>query len=113
MGYVIGDCSLGNDLRFDIPADVDQGDLIVKDGVLFNATSSTIYLYCDDYPSYSFRLTSFSGLEYRTDNYSYTSVPLMVDGVPFVSPRLTDVILFCTLLVCALLIICKGGAKRA
>lgn len=114
MGYVIGDCSLGNDLRFEIPANYEYGDLIDKDGFLFNATSSTIYIYCDDYPAYSFRLTSFSGVEYRTaaSNYSYTDLPLKLDRSPVLRPALADVILFGTILISALLIICKGGAKR-
>lgn len=115
MGFVQGDCSLGNDLRFEIPADIEQGDLIDKDGYLFNATSGTIYIYCDEYPEYSFRLSSFSGVEYRTNsnNYSYSDMPLKLDSAPVLRPALADVILFAALLISALLIICKGGAKRA
>lgn len=114
MGYVVGDCSLGDDLRFEIPANYEHGDLIEKDGQLFNATSSTIYIYCDEYPEYSFRLSSFSGVEYRTsaNNYNYTSMPITIDYGPVLRPALSDVLLFGTLVISALLIICKGGAKR-
>lgn len=115
MGYVVGDCSLGNDLRFEIPADYEHGDLIEKDGYLFNATSGTVYIYCDEYPEYSFRLPSFSGVEYRTasSNYSYTDIPVRIDSAPVLRPALSEVLLFGILVVSALMIICKGGAKRA
>lgn len=114
MGYVVGDCSLGNDLRFEIPADYEQGDLIEKDGYLFNATSGTVYIYCEEFPDYSFRLSSFSGVEYRTSssNYSYSDLPLSIDSVPVLRPALSDVLLFGILVISALLIVCKGGAKR-
>lgn len=114
MGYVVGDCSLGQDLRFEVPSNYETGDLIDKDGYLFNCTSSTITIYCEEYPDYSFRLPGFSGLEYRTsaNNYSYSELPLLLDSAPVLSPALTDVVLFATLVISALLIICKGGAKR-
>lgn len=114
MGYVVGDCSLGNDLRFEIPADYEQGDLIEKDGYLFNATSGTVYIYCEEFPDYSFRLSSFSGVEYRTSssNYSYSDLPLSIDSVPVLRPSLSDVLLFGILVISALIIVCKGGAKR-
>lgn len=115
MGYVIGDCSLGDDLRFEIPTEYTSGDLIIKDGDLFNATSGTIYLYCDQFPDYQFRLSSFSGLEYRkstSSGYTFTELPFSVDTGPVLLPVLSDVILFATLLISALIVICKGGARR-
>lgn len=114
MGYVVGDCSLGKDLRFEIPSDYEYGDLIEKDGYLFNSTSGTVYIYCDDYPEYSFRLPSFSGVEYRTasSNYSYTDLPVSIDSAPVLRPALSDVLIFGILIISALLIICKGGARR-
>lgn len=113
MNYVIGDCYLGEDLRFDIPNNIENGDLIVKDGELFNATSSSITIYCDSFPDYSFRLPPLSGLQYRTDNYSYSSLPLSVGDDLHLSLDLAQVCLVGILLICALLIICRGGAKRA
>lgn len=115
MGYVVGDCSLGQDLRFEIPSNYEQGSLIVRDGYLFNSTSSTITIYCESFPNYSFRLNAWSGLEYRENSvggYSYVSVPLLVDSGPVLSLRSSSVILFAAILISVLIIICKGGAKR-
>lgn len=115
MGYVIGDCSLGQDLRFEIPSNYEQGSLIVKDGVLFNSTSSTITIYCESFPDYSFRLSAWDGLQYRTSSgssYSYVDLPLKVDTGPVLSLAMADVILFIGILLAALIIICRGGAKR-
>lgn len=115
MGYVVGDCSLGQDLRFEIPSNYEQGSLIVRDGVLYNSTSGSITIYCDSFPDYSFRVPAMSGLEYRTSSgagYTYNSLPLTVDSGPVLSLRAADVCLIGALLISALLIICKGGAKR-
>lgn len=114
MGYVIGDCSLGQDLRFEIPSNYEQGSLIVKDGQLFNSTSGTITIYCESYPDYSFRLSPWDGLQYRTSssNYSYTDLPLTVDTGPVLSLAPAQVMLLGAILLSALMIICRGGAKR-
>lgn len=112
MNYVTGDCDLGVDLRFDIPSNIENGDLIVKDGYLFNATSSTITVYCEELPSYSFRLSPMSGLSYRENNYTYVDVPLSVDSGPFLSLSVANVVLVFGMIISALLIICRGGAKR-
>lgn len=113
MGYFTGDCSLGSDLRFEVPSDIEMGDLIVKDGYIFNNTSGSITVYCDSFPDYSFRVAAMSGLEYRTSNYSYTSLPLTIDDGPFLVPALYQVLIFGIVLISALMIICRGGAKRA
>lgn len=115
MGYVIGDCSLGQDLRFEIPSNYEQGSLIIKNGQLFNSTSGTITIYCERFPDYSFRLPSWDGLEYRTSSttgYSYVDLPLTVDTGPVLSLRSGNVLLFAAILISALIIICRGGAKR-
>lgn len=112
MNYVVGDCQLGEDLRLEIPNDVETGDLINKDGYLFNSTGSTINVYSDKYPEYSFRLPPMSGLQYRADNYTYVEIPFSIDFGPYLAMSLSHVFLFGTLLISALLIICKGGAKR-
>lgn len=115
MGYVVGDCSLGQDLRFEIPSNYEQGSLIIKDGVLFNSTSGSITIYCERFPDYSFRLNAWSGLEYRSSSaggYSYVDLPLKVDTGPVLSLRSSSVILFAAILISALIIICRGGAKR-
>lgn len=115
MGYVVGDCSLGYDLKFEIPSNYEQGSLIIRDGKLFNATSSTITIYCEQYPDYTFRLNAWSGLEYRQSSgagYSYVALPLTVEVGPVLSLRSSSVILFAAILISALIIICRGGAKR-
>lgn len=114
MGYVVGDCSLGQDLRFEIPSNYEEGSLVIKDGVLFNSTSGAITIYCESFPDYSFRLPAWSGLEYRisSSNYSYSDLPLTVDTGPVLSLRSSSVILFAAILISALIIICRGGAKR-
>lgn len=115
MGYVVGDCSLGQDLRFEIPSNYEQGSLIIRDGQLFNSTSSAITIYCESFPDYSFRLPAWDGLEYRTSStggYSYVDLPLTVDTGPVLSLRSSSVILFAAILISSLLIICRGGAKR-
>ena len=115
MGYVVGDCSLGQDLRFEIPSNYEQGSLIIRDGQLFNSTSAAITIYCEQFPDYSFRLPAWDGLEYRSSSaagYSYVDLPLTVDTGPVLSLRSSSVILFAAILISALLIICRGGAKR-
>jgi len=115
MGYVVGDCSLGYDLRFEIPSNYEQGSLVIRDGLLFNTTSSAITVYCEEYPDYSFRLPAWDGLEYRTSStggYSYVDLPLTVNTGPVLSLRSANVLLFAAVLISALIIICKGGAKR-
>lgn len=115
MGYVIGDCSLGQDLRFEIPSNYEEGSLIIKDGYLFNSTSSQITVYCERFPDYSFRIPAWDGLEYRTSSsggYSYVDLPLSVDTGPVLALRSSSMILFAAILISALLIICRGGAKR-
>lgn len=113
MNNVTGDCFLGEDLTFVIPNNIEYGDLIVQDGELFNATSSSITVYCDQFPDYSFRVPAFSGLEYRADNYTWSSLPLYVDGGPSLSLSVSNVVLIGVLIISALIIICRGGAKRA
>lgn len=112
MGYVTGDCSLGQDLLFEIPSNYELGSLVNKDGYLFNSTSGTITIYCDAYPDHDFRLPAWSGLTYRQSNYSYVDLPLSIDSGPILFPSVSQVALIFGLLISALIIICKGGAKR-
>ncbi len=113
MGYVVGDCSLGQNIRLEIPSNFEHGDLINDDGYLFNSTSSSITVYCEQYPNYSFRLPAWSGLEYRSNNNTYTSIPFSIDSGPYLTPGIPQLLLVAVLIISALIIICKGGAKRA
>lgn len=66
--YITGDSALGN-RTFYIPADYASGSLTYdSSGHLFNLTSSTIYLYCPDYPDYTISASRFSVFQYRTDS---------------------------------------------
>lgn len=112
MGYVTGDCSLGQNLYFEVPSNYELGSLVNKDGYLFNSTSGSITIYCDRYPDYDFRLSPMSGLSYRQNNYSYVDLPLSIDSGPILFPTAAQTILIFGLLISALIIICKGGAKR-
>lgn len=71
--YVTGDCALGNDMTFYVPADYAAGSLTYdSSGNLFNLTASSIYLYSPDYPDYTIYAPRFSVFQYRTDS-SYGS----------------------------------------
>lgn len=79
--YITGDSALGNGLTFYVPADYAAGSLTYdEDGYLFNVTSSSIYLYCPDYPDYTIYASRFSGFQYRpstsSGSYSYTDLNL-------------------------------------
>lgn len=112
--YVTGDSSLGVDVKFLVPSDVPHGALIVRNGKLFNTTSETIYLYSEAYPTYSFRLPPMSGLEYRRDTYSYSALPLSVEQNDLsLHPSIFSTILCIGLLVISVIIICRGGSRRA
>lgn len=81
--YFVADSALGNGLRFYVPAEFASGSLTYdSSGYLFNLTTSSIYLYCPDYPDYTIYAPRFSGFQYRTSNSSgYTNVDLKVANV--------------------------------
>lgn len=77
--YFVADSALGSGKKFYIPADFSDGSLTYNDsGYLFNLTSSTIYLYCPDYPDYTITASRFSTFQYRqgTSGYQYTDLQL-------------------------------------
>lgn len=81
--YFVADTALGNGLRFYVPADFASGSLTYdSSGYLFNLTSSSIYLYCPDYPDYTIYAPRFSGFQYRPASGSgYTYVDLNVHDI--------------------------------
>lgn len=81
--YITADSSLGEGLTFYIPSGYAEGSLTYdENGYLFNLTSSSIYLYCPDYPDYTIYASRFSGFQYRTDsNYGTTYVDLQLTNV--------------------------------
>ena len=74
LAYYDISCSLG-DIRLYLPYDVDRDALQLQDGKLVNLSNSTLYLYCPEYPSYTFSASRFQSVVYRVDS-SYTSVDL-------------------------------------
>ena len=78
--YVTGDSTMGNDLTFYVPSDYAVGCLTYDEsGYLFNLTSSSIYLYCPDYPEYTIYAPRFSGFQWRSgsgSSYNYSDLNL-------------------------------------
>lgn len=61
------DTSLGQ-LSFFLPAGTPSNPFIIlSNGTVLNGTSSTIYLYCEKYPGYTFQASRFSAFQYRTN----------------------------------------------
>lgn len=81
--YVTGDSALGSGLTFYVPADYAAGSLTYdSSGNLFNLTSSSVYLYCPDYPDYTIYAPRFSGFQYRSSSGSgYTYYDLNLRNV--------------------------------
>lgn len=81
--YITGDSALGDGLTFYIPSNFVSGSLTYdENGYLFNLTSSSIYLYCPDYPDYTIYASRFSGFQYRTDsNYGTTYLDLNLTNI--------------------------------
>lgn len=72
--YITGDSSMGKGLTFYVPSDYAAGCLTYDEsGNLFNLTSSSIYLYCPDYPEYTIYASRFSGFQYRSGSGVGTS----------------------------------------
>lgn len=118
--YITGDSAMGSGLTFYVPADFAEGSLTYdSSGNLFNLTSSSIYLYCADYPDYTIYASRFSGFQYRAgtgSGYQYhdlnlryvtdTNVQILVeDPAPVISDN-TLVILIVVLLLIGISVSC-------
>lgn len=81
--YITGDSALGKSLTFYVPSDYAAGSLTYdENGYLFNLTSSSVYLYCPDYPDYTIYASRLSGFQYRTDSgYGSSYVDLNLTNV--------------------------------
>ena len=90
--YITGDSALGSDITFYVPADYAEGSLTYdSSGNLFNLTSSSIYLYCPDYPDYTIYAPRFSGFQYRPASGSgYTYVDLLLHNVSDTNVEILD-----------------------
>lgn len=63
-----------------LPDGLDNSVLQYRDGYLYNVSGSTIYLYCEEYPNYTFSASRFSPVSYRVSN-GYDTVQLSVSEV--------------------------------
>lgn len=80
LAYLDLSCNLG-DLRLYLPHGVELAAMQVRDGLLYNVSNSTIYLYCPDYPGYTFSSSRFSPVMYRADGYSsYTLSDVVISA---------------------------------
>lgn len=112
------DCDLGSDLEFIVPVGVQEGSLLITEsGDIVNMSNSTIYLYCPAYPDYTFSLSRFSGVTYRSDS-GYNSVSLVLSDVSY-SPVFTEqpfdlltVFFLAVCAACCLIVAFFGGAKK-
>lgn len=69
LAYLDVSCNLG-DLRLYLPHGVELSVMQVRDGLLYNVSNTTVYLYCPDYPDYTFSASRFSPVMYRADGYN-------------------------------------------
>lgn len=106
--YIVVDSSLG-EIRLYFPDGVSPSSFVVSKGALINMSNSTIYLYCPEYPDYTFSAARFSPLSYRADNYSST----VLSGVSLLDQSYsvddyTDTIVIFLLLFIAFVLVWKG-----
>lgn len=73
LAYWDVSCSLGN-IRLYLPYGVELASFQLVDGALINKNSSTVYLYCPQFPNYTFTASRFSPVSYRDSNYGNTMV---------------------------------------
>lgn len=106
--YIVVDSSLG-EIRLYFPDGVSSSSFVVSKGALINMSNTTIYLYCPEYPDYTFSAGRFSPLSYRGDNYNST----VLTGVSLLDQSysvddFTDTIVIFLLLFIAFVLVWKG-----
>lgn len=89
-----------------VPVGVAGDCLRLSSGKLVNMSNSSIYLYCPEFPNYSFWANRFQGVQYRestsyADTYSLTGVSLVSGSRSFddVFPYVLLLVLFFVLVV--------------
>ena len=89
-----------------VPVGVAGDCLRLSSDKLVNMTNSSIYLYCPEFPNYSFWANRFQGVQYRestsyADTYSLTGVSLVSGSRSFddVFPYVLLLVLFFVLVV--------------
>lgn len=93
LAYLDVTCNLGS-IRLYLPYGVDLAGVQLRDGLLFNTTNSTIYLYCPDYPDYSFSASRFQNVTYRTSGNNYNTVDLTGVSIEKTSVTLSQIMPF-------------------
>lgn len=101
LAYMDVSCNLG-DLRLYLPHGVELAVMQVRDGLLYNVSNTTVYLYCPDYPGYTFSASRFSPVMYRADGYnSYTlSEVVIFDSVGTPDFYYLPFMIFCIVFIC-------------
>lgn len=80
LAYLDLSCTLG-DIRLYLPHGVELDVMQVRDDLLYNVSNSTVYLYCPQYPEYTFSASRFAPVMYRADSYSsYTLSDVALSG---------------------------------
>lgn len=93
LAYLDINCTLGS-IRLYLPYGVDLAGVQLRDGMLYNTTNSTIYLYCPDYPDYSFSASRFQNVTYRTSGSAYNSYDLSGVSIERSSVTLSQILPF-------------------
>lgn len=75
LSFLDVSCNLG-DIRLYLPYGVELPSIQLRDSLLYNTTNSTIYLYCPEYPDYTFSASRFQNVTYRTSGSNYSTVDL-------------------------------------
>ncbi len=89
--YITGDSALGNGLTFYIQSDYASDSLTYdSSGNLFNLTSSSVYLYCVEYPSYTIYAPRFDVFQYRPDTSGYQYQDLNLHNVSATNVQIYD-----------------------
>lgn len=82
--------SLG-ELTLIFPEGVSSSALVLDGQFLRNMSNSTVYLYCPQFPDYTFSASRFDTVGYRPNNGGYQTVELIVESVEDPVPSFEDV----------------------
>ncbi len=108
--YIVCDSPLGDGLRYYVDADYRDCLALNSAGVLINASQSTVYLYCPNYPDVSISAGRWSSFQIRESGYNtrdfvtsnYQDSNIVLDSV---SPALPST----SIILCVLLVVCLLG----
>lgn len=106
--YIDIESNLGQ-ITLYFPRGTSPSSFVISSGALVNMSNSTIYLYCPQYPEYTFSASRFGPLSYRQSGYDTT----VLTGVSIVDQsydlaEYTDVLVIVLLLFVAFILIWKG-----